>query len=81
MTRIVYIDKNAQRGIWDQWRIWDIVTADPDIETEMFKFYDWLKQARPQLLEWSFENEDQKFDKWEIVHEMLRDYERRHPRL
>ena len=81
MTRVVYIDKNAQRGIWDQWRLWEIITPDPDIETEMFKFYDWLKEARPQLLEWNVEDEGESVDKWEVVHELLRDYERKHPRL
>ena len=81
MARVVYIDKSARRGIWDQWRLWDISTPDPDIETEMFKFYDWLKEARPQLLEWNIEEEGQTIDKWEVVHEWLRDYERKHPRM
>jgi hypothetical protein len=81
MTRIVYIDRSAQQRIWDQWRVWEIFTPDPDIEMEMFRFYDWLREARPQLLDWQFEDNDQNFDKWNIVHEWLRDYERKHPRL
>lgn len=81
MTRIVYVDRTVRRNIWDQWRLWEIITLDPDIETEMFRFYDWLKEARPQLLDWQFEDNDREIDKWEIVHEWLRDYERKHPRL
>lgn len=81
MTRIVYVDRTVRRCIWDQWRLWEIITPDPDIETEMFKFFDWLREARPQLLEWKLEEDCQDIDKWEIVHEWLCDYERKHPRL
>lgn len=81
MTRIVYVDRTVRRNIWDQWRLWEIITPDPDIETEMFRFYDWLKEARPQLLDWRLEDDDREIDKWEIVHEWLCDYERKHPRL
>ena len=71
MTSTVFVDKRAQRGIWDQWRMWEIVTLDPDIETEMFRFYDWVKDARPQLLDWSFDDDDRHVDKREVVHAWL----------
>ena len=58
MTSTVFVDKRAQRGIWDQWRIWEIATLDPDVETEMIRFYDWLKEARPHLLDWNLEDDD-----------------------
>ena len=66
----------ARRSILQQWQQRDI-SPDVDIASEMFVFYGWLRETRPNLLE--FDCKD--YELWRVIQGWLEAYERGHPRM
>ncbi len=65
----------ARRAILQQWQQ-RYVSRNAQITNEMYIFYGWLREARPNLLE----SECLDIEPWQVIQEWLKDYERCHPR-
>lgn len=66
----------ARRAILQQWRQRDI-SHEADVTSEMYTFYDWLRQARPNLLDFDCQGREP----WHLIQGWLESYEQMHPRI
>ena len=65
----------ARRAVLQQWQQ-RYISRNAQIINEMYIFYGWLREARPNLLE----PECLDTEPWQIIQGWLKDYERGHPR-
>ena len=66
----------ARRAILQQWQQRDM-SPEADVSSEMYMFYAWLREARPNLLDFDCGSHD----RWRVIQGWLETFERAHPRM